>query len=428
MRVQILFFALCLFSIACTQNHPRETIYFQGSFDDALELANEENKLVFLDFYTVWCGGCKSYDRFVFADSIVQEYLKANYVFKSIDAEKGEGIDLKEQFEVAGYPTLVIADTNGDEIGRIVGFELEFMDSTYLFIERVEDVANGIGTLRSMEQQFENDRSNPDLMRELIEAYKDYGKYAEIERVAGLMILSEDSRIQLEGHFNNAVSWIYRKQDADPDMMKRFLTSKVDSTSDLYFSALNYVLNYYRRRDVTDSITSYYEKILKSAPDVWYEKKQYAQYLFENKMNLERAKGLAIEYYSLPYPYTEDYKQPFLMAYVKAYEGNVENSMDQFDDWMENFTSKYTIEDTYWAHHYYADFANRFNVNLDQALAYITIAEEHSGRPTDMILKGEILYKLNKSAEAEKILNDALTVVGNESQYEQIKELMDYYN
>jgi len=427
MKHKVFFYTALLLSLSCTQNNQEESIYFQGTFDEVLELANEENKLIFLDFYTVWCGGCKSYDRFVFSDSIVQEYLKANFVFKSVDAEKGEGIDLKDQFEVAAYPTLIIADAKGDEIGRMVGFELDFMDSVSLFIDQVENVVNGIGTLRSMEQQYEDEPNNSDLIHDLIEAYKDHGKYLEIERIAKNMISSKDSLIQLEGHFNYAVSWIYRNLDANPDVMKSFLATKVDSTNDLYFFALDYVLNYYRRRNVTDSITYYYEVILRSATDAWYQKKQYAQFLFENNINLARAKDLAIEYSSLPYPYSEDYKQQLLLAYVKVYEGNTENCLDHYDDWMEDFTSKYTIEDTYWAHHYYADFANRFNLNLDQALAYITAAEEHSGRLTDMILRGEILYKLNKNTEAEKIMNEALAIVNNESQYEQIISLIEYY-
>ena len=396
---------------SCTQNQKKDSIYFFGTFDEAIEVAKEENKLLFLDFYTVWCGGCKSYDRFVFSDSTVQEYLEADFIFKSVDAEKGEGIELKNKFGVAGYPTLIIADQEGGEIGRIVGFELAFMDSTNLFIEQVEKVASGVGTLQSMEKEYEKDPVNIELMYDLIEAYKDHGKYQDIENLANIMIQSEDSLVQIDGHFYFALSWIYRKENANPEKMKHFLASKVNPANDKYFLALDYLLNFYKRRNVTDSITYFYEVIVKSDPNAWYEKKQYAQFLFENNINIERAKDLAIEYNSLPYPFTEDYKQPLLMAYVNAYDSNTDISMVQYDEWMEDFTARYNIDDTYWAHHYYADFANRFKVNLDQALVYITIAEEHNGRVT----------------EAKEMLHEALAIVNSESQYEHITKLLEQY-
>lgn len=427
MRLKLFLFSAIVLSLGCTNNQEKETIYFQGTFDDAIKLANQENKLVFLDFYTVWCGGCKSYDRFVFSDSIVQEYVKANYVFIRVDAEKDEGVELKDRFEVVAYPTLIIADKKGDEIGRIVGFELVFMDSTKFFIEKVENVANSIGTLRALEQEYQQDTSNIGVIYELIEAYQEYGKYQEIEVLASNMMLSEDTLAQKDGQFYFAMSWIDRKQNANPEKMKRFLAFNISPEDDLYPLVQYYLLKFYKDREITDSIVYYYEEMLKYDPEDWYQKKEYAKFLFENNIYIERAKDLAIEYHNLPYPYTEDYKQQLLLAYVKAYEGNIENSMDHFDDWMVEFTSKYSIDDTYWAHHYYADFANRFNVNLNQALAYITIAEEHGGRLTDMILKGEILYKLNNSSEAGKIMNEALNKVSNESQYEQITKLIAYY-
>ena len=129
MDLRSLVFSSFIFFLACSPNNHEETFYFQGTFDEAIKEAKQEDKYILLDFYTVWCGGCKSYDRFVFSDSIVREYLESNFIFKSVDAEKDEGIELKNHFEVVGFPTLIIADANGDEVGRKVGFENRFIDS-----------------------------------------------------------------------------------------------------------------------------------------------------------------------------------------------------------------------------------------------------------------------------------------------------------
>jgi thioredoxin len=417
---------MLFFFVACSSHMKQETLYFQGTIEEAIEKAKQEDKYIFLDFYTEWCGGCKSYDRFVFSDSMVRDYLEANYVFKSVDAEKDEGVDLKDRFEVVAFPTLIIADQDGNEVGRKVGFENRFIDSSYLFVEQVEVIGKGIGSLRSLEQQFENESSNTNLMRKLIEAYKDRGRYKEIERIAITMMNSPDSSIHLEGDFNLALSWIYRKENPNPSIMKAFVETKANTSNDQYFLALDYLKNYYKRRKVNDSIIYYYERRITSDPDAWYEKKNYAQFLFENNLNITRATDLAIEYNRQPYPYTEDFKQSLLMAYTRAYGGEINCCMDQYDEWLNSFTAKYLDEeDWYWSYHYYADFANRFNINLEKALEYISVVVENSGRVSDMLLKGEILYKLNKNVEAEEVLNNALATVSNESQYEHIQFLLE---
>ena len=39
----------------------------------------------------------------------------------SFDAEKGEGVDVAKRYSVKAYPTFLILDSDGEEVGRIVG-------------------------------------------------------------------------------------------------------------------------------------------------------------------------------------------------------------------------------------------------------------------------------------------------------------------
>lgn len=94
----------------------------QISFDDALAQAKEQDSIVVIDFFTDWCIYCKHFDRdLADAETGIAEALE-EVVFTSIDAEKGEGIELAKRYGVTGFPTYVVIDDEGELIDRWSGY------------------------------------------------------------------------------------------------------------------------------------------------------------------------------------------------------------------------------------------------------------------------------------------------------------------
>lgn len=92
------------------------------SLDQALAKAAEEQKLVFLDCQTVWCGPCRAMAKNVFSLPRVGEYFANRFVAIKMDMETGEGPDVAHRYKVKAYPTLLILDATGKELHRIVGY------------------------------------------------------------------------------------------------------------------------------------------------------------------------------------------------------------------------------------------------------------------------------------------------------------------
>lgn len=90
--------------------------FFEGTWQQVLDKAKKEDKLIFVDAYTVWCGPCKYMSNAVFTDKAVGEYYNKNFVNYKFDMEKGEGPTFARKYTVNSYPSLIFLTPNGDPV------------------------------------------------------------------------------------------------------------------------------------------------------------------------------------------------------------------------------------------------------------------------------------------------------------------------
>ena len=98
----------------------------------ALNQARSENKMVLLDFTgSDWCGWCMKFDKDVLSTDKFAGYAKSKLVLVTLDfpshkeqdaALKQANQELKKRFGVNGFPTFVLLNSAGRELGRQVGY------------------------------------------------------------------------------------------------------------------------------------------------------------------------------------------------------------------------------------------------------------------------------------------------------------------
>ena len=100
----------------------QEGVNFRNlTFEQALVVAKEENKLVFVDCYTSWCAPCKYMSDKIFTKKEAGDYFNPRFVCVKFDMEKGEGRKLARLFNVSSYPTFVIVRPDGVVQHKLVG-------------------------------------------------------------------------------------------------------------------------------------------------------------------------------------------------------------------------------------------------------------------------------------------------------------------
>jgi thiol:disulfide interchange protein len=97
-------------------------LFQHTSLDNALVMAAEQNRVVFVDFYTAWCGACKKLDEDTWTDKKVIEILKKKTIPLEIDADRESAI--REKYNLKAYPTLLILAADGSILNRFEGYML----------------------------------------------------------------------------------------------------------------------------------------------------------------------------------------------------------------------------------------------------------------------------------------------------------------
>ena len=121
------------------------------TLDQGVELAKKEGKPLLIDFYAVWCGPCNQFKKAAHADADIVKLLE-QVVLVKLDAEKDNGKVMAERFQVNGYPTYILANSELKTIYRWSGYEKAYF---------TEKLNGAMKDLRPMEDKMLAFEANP---------------------------------------------------------------------------------------------------------------------------------------------------------------------------------------------------------------------------------------------------------------------------
>jgi thiol-disulfide isomerase/thioredoxin len=137
-----------------------QTNFREMSLDQAVAAAKAEQKLVFVDVITSWCGPCKMMARDVFPQKGLGDFMNAKFVCIKIDAEKGEGPAVAKTYGVEAYPTFLLLDTEKKLVGKSVG-----MKEAEDFKAEMERLLNPAATPERLKARYEAGERSADLIK-----------------------------------------------------------------------------------------------------------------------------------------------------------------------------------------------------------------------------------------------------------------------
>jgi protein disulfide-isomerase len=119
-------------------------------WNKAQEEAKANHKLLFLNFTgSDWCGWCIKLDKDIFSQPQFKDYAHDNLVLVELDfprrksqptEEKKQNVQLAQQYEVLGFPTIVVLNSSGQKVWQFDGY---FPGGPEAFIEQLQKLPKG---------------------------------------------------------------------------------------------------------------------------------------------------------------------------------------------------------------------------------------------------------------------------------------------
>jgi thioredoxin-related protein len=106
-------------------------LQWETNYDEALKLAKKKKKPMLIFFTgSDWCGPCKLLEKELFENEEFIKLANSNLILYKADFPKRVEIapdmkakneELKKYFNVKGYPTVIIQNSDNDVLGKEIG-------------------------------------------------------------------------------------------------------------------------------------------------------------------------------------------------------------------------------------------------------------------------------------------------------------------
>ncbi|PYS39435.1 MAG: hypothetical protein DMG14_13970 [Acidobacteria bacterium] len=172
-------------------------ITWERDYEKAIDRARAENKMIIADMFTDWCALCKQMDAETFAEPRLIQKMAGKYVWLKLNTETEEdGIRLQKEFAILTYPTILVLDSQGEEVDRVDRFlaAAQFTERVESFVDSPESLPN----LKKAVQHQPNSVSARYALAEKLLSHNNYAKAGpEFEKVIELDPESREGKTDL---------------------------------------------------------------------------------------------------------------------------------------------------------------------------------------------------------------------------------------
>lgn len=177
MKKLLILVPLLLCSLTYAQENKGMHFEHADSWSEIKAKAKKENKYIFLDAFTTWCGPCKYMSANIFPMEEVGTFYNANYISVKvqIDSTAGDNPEVQKwradakyiakTYEIRAYPTYLFFDPSGELVHRAVG-----SSDAATFISKGKAALEPSKQYYTLKRQYETGKKDADFILALVNA------------------------------------------------------------------------------------------------------------------------------------------------------------------------------------------------------------------------------------------------------------------
>ena len=416
MKQSLLIISIFLLVISCTRD---QEIYLSKDYETAFGLAPKTGKRIIIDFYTQWCGTCKAYDKYIFPDSAFQTYIKSKFYFLKLDAELSENIEISKKFKIHAYPTIVVLDSAGNEINRISGY---FGNDPKYYMDLIESILQGKENYKSYEKQYLSVPDSLEIFKEIIDKLFSKDDYKNLKTFIDLVNKhTTNSEIIFESRVYKGLAEA-RDNNSKSTATLRAILESGDTLPTTFEEGILCELNgFYENQP--DSFEYYGFRLMENYPNSFYQNRNFAEYLFLNNREIEKARKYAAYYTAVN---NDDHWAAYLMALSFASSNDIESGASYFDAWLKNHES---IIDSNWPLFFYVQYATLYKTRIDKAIEYAYSIENGSCDKTEIRINlAKLLHEKGENKKAIEKLEEVIPMINSSEVKKKVDGLIKEYS
>jgi len=196
-------FPLLLITLLLWAHAQSQGVHFEDDLSwPALQAkAKAENKYIFIDFYTTWCGPCRFMKQTIFPQKEAGDFFNDKFICTSVQLDTtnrdndqvrswyADAHALVDEYNIHAYPTFLIFSPDGRPLHRVVGSRT----TVAAFVKLVSDGLDPAKQYYPLVEQFRNGRRDSAFVRRLaILAHNLYDNATGREAMRAYFAVSND--------------------------------------------------------------------------------------------------------------------------------------------------------------------------------------------------------------------------------------------
>jgi thioredoxin-like negative regulator of GroEL len=144
-------------------------VHWYSSVEEASARALPSNRPIMIEFWAAWCAPCKVMEKEVYSTA---EFQQASERFLPVKIDFDRKTALARKYNVEALPTIVFADSYGNELFRYRGYV-----GAKALLELVKALPGDVADFNRLNQILQRDASNPDALESMGKSLRDAGLF-----------------------------------------------------------------------------------------------------------------------------------------------------------------------------------------------------------------------------------------------------------